>query len=125
MPLLSAIPLLLALGAADGDRLLLCRPLVRGEAALAKADAVTAAARSLGPVFLDYGVACEGEEEAARAASRAGLALAVSSVAEGRTEGSRYLLALTPAGAAKALATRSLEVAPGADAVPRLRASLE
>jgi len=127
MPTLQTIPLLLALTGApsDGERLLLCRPLVRGEPALAKADAVTAAARSFGAAFLDYGVACEGEEEAARAASRAGLAMAVSSVAEGRTEGSRYQLSLTPAGAEKALARRTLEVAPGADAVPRLRQSLE
>jgi hypothetical protein len=86
---------------------------------------VAAAARSLGRAFLDYGVACEGEEEAARAAARAGLAMAVSSVAEGRTQGSRYLLSLTPAGAEKALARRALEVAPGADAVPLLRESLQ
>lgn len=126
MPVLQAIPLLLAIaGAADGERLLLCRPLVRGEPALAKADALAAAARSFGAAFLDYGVACEGEEEAARAAVRAGLAMAVSSVAEGRTEGSRYQLSLTPAGASKALARRTLEVAPGADAVPPLRQSLE
>jgi len=125
MPILQTLPLLLALAAAPGgDRLLLCRPVVRGEPTLAKADAVAAAAREVGPAFLDYGVACEGEEEAARAASRAGLRMAVSSVAEGRTEGSRYLLSLTAAGAEKALARRTVEVAPGADAVPRLRDAL-
>lgn len=121
----ATLPLLLALaGGPSDERLLLCRPLVQGEPALAKADAVAAAARLLGRAFLDYGVACEGEEEAGRAASRAGLTMAVSSVAEGRTQGSRYLLSLTSAGAEKALARRSLEVAPGADAVPLLRDSL-
>lgn len=130
MALIETIPLLLlALGAApdaasEADRLLLCRPFVRGEPALAKADAVNAAARTFGSTFLDYGVACEGEQEAARAASRAGLPLAVSSVAEGRTEGSRYLLSITRAGAEKALAQRALEIPPGADAIPRLRGSL-
>lgn len=125
MLILAPLPLFLALAAAPGgDRLLLCRPVIRGEPALAKAEAVAAAAKEEGSAFLDYGVACEGEEEAARAASRAGLAMAVSSVAEGRTEGSRYLLSLTPAGAEKALARRTVEVAPGADAVPGLRDAL-
>ena len=113
---------LLALGAGP-DRLLLCRPVVRGEPGLARADALPAAARGHGARFLDYGVACEGEGEAARAALRAGLSLAVSSVAEGRTEGSRFELVLS-SGDERTLARRTVEVAPGADAVPPLRRSL-
>lgn len=116
--------LLLASGAGPGpDRLLLCRPLVRGEPGLARADALPAAARGHGSRFLDYGVPCDGAGEAVRAARRAGLSLAVSSVAEGRTEGSRFELTLSADGAL-AVARRTVEVAPGADAVPPLRRSL-
>jgi hypothetical protein len=110
---------------ADGaERVLLCRPAVRGEPGLAKADALLAAARTLGDRFLDYGVACEGEEEAVRAARRAGLSLATSAQAEGHSEGSRFTLTLSSTALGKALARRELSVAPGADAVPPLRRSL-
>jgi hypothetical protein len=116
--------LLLALGADPGpDRLLLCRPVVRGQPGLARADALPAAARSHGPRFLDYGVPCEGAGEALRAARRAGLWLAISSVAEGRTEGSRFELTLSAEGE-RTIARRTVDVAPGADAVPPLRRSL-
>jgi hypothetical protein len=127
MTLLAAIHLLLALGAEEGpaDRLLLCRPVVQGEPALAKADALASAGRALAPRFLDYGVPCEGEAEAARAAARAGLALAVSSLAEGRTAGSRFQLVLTSAADERAMARRVVEVAPGGDAVPPLKSALE
>jgi hypothetical protein len=127
MTLLAAIHLLLALGAEEGpaDRLLLCRPVVQGEPALAKADALASAGRALAPRFLDYGVPCEGEAEAARATARAGLALAVSSLAEGRTAGSRFQLVLTSAADERAMARRVVEVAPGGDAVPPLKSALE
>ncbi len=125
MTLLSAIPLLLALGGdAPADRMLLCRPVVRGRPELARAEALPAAGRALGARVLDYGVPCEGEAEAVRAAARAGLGLAVSSVAEGRTAGSRFELVLGAAGEERPLARRTVEVAPGADAVPPLRRSL-
>jgi len=127
MTLLAAVPFLLALASGDAppDRLLLCRPVVRGEPALAKADALPVAARALGGRYLDYGVPCEGEAEAARAAARAGLPQAVSSVAEGLTAGSRFQLVLTSAGDEKALVRRTVEVAPGDDAVPVLKRTLE
>jgi hypothetical protein len=117
--------LLVALDAGPGDpeRLLLCRPQVEGEPGLARADALPTAGRAHGARFIDYGVACEGPAEAARAARRAGLSLAVSSVAEGRTEGSRFHLTLS-ATDERTLARRTVEVAPGADAVPPLRRSL-
>lgn len=126
MTLLPALPLLLALGGdAPADRMLLCRPVVRGQPALARADALPAAGRALGARVLDYGVPCEGEAEAVRAAARAGLALAVSSVAEGRTAGSRFELVLSGAAGERPLARRTVEVAPGGDAVPPLRRTLE
>jgi hypothetical protein len=117
--------LLLSLGAGPGEpeRLLLCRPAVEGEPGLARADALPAAARGHGSRFIDYGVACEGEGEAVRAARRAGLSLVVSSVAEGRAEGSRYRLTLSGADE-RTIARRTVEVSPGADAVPPLRRSL-
>lgn len=105
----------LAVAAAPGDRLLLCRPLVLGDQALARADAVVSAARGFGQRFLDYGVACETAQEAARAARRAGLGHAVSATAEGRTDGSRFKLTLAEASAEREVAARELTVAPGAD----------
>ena len=126
MSLVAALTLALSSGAgpADAGRLLLCRPSVQGEAGLARADALPAAARDLGSRFLDYGVACEGEAEAVRAARRAGLSLAISSVAEGRSDGSRFTLVLSSVDQERPLARRELQLAPGADPVPPLRRSL-
>jgi hypothetical protein len=126
MSLVAALSMALSLGAgpADSGRLLLCRPSVQGEAGLARADALPAAARELGSRFLDYGVACEGEGEAVRAARRAGLGLAISSVAEGRSDGSRFTLVLSSVEQEKPLARRELRLAPGADPIPPLRRSL-
>jgi hypothetical protein len=106
---------------ADGDRLLLCRPRIVGDPALARGEAVGEAARRLKARFLDYGVACEDAAEGGRAARRAGLRHAVTATAEGRTEGSRYVLALADAERELELATRTLEVAPGVDPLPLLR----
>jgi hypothetical protein len=129
MTLLAAFSLLLAAGAdpaaAEPGRVLLCRPAVRGEPGLAKAEAVLVAARSFGERFIDYGVACDGEEEALRAARRAGLSLATAAQAEGRSDGSRFLLTLSSTGEGKLLWRRELSVAPGADAVPPLKRSLQ
>lgn len=121
-----ALPLLVALVAGSGgDRLLLCRPTVVGDASLARAGAVVDAARGMGDRFLDYGVPCEDGGEGARAARRAGLGHAVITRAEGKAEGSRYLLVLTDATTERARAERSLEVAPGQDAARPLRIALD
>lgn len=121
-----ALPLLLALVSGTGDdRLLLCRPTVAGDASLARADAVLDAARGLGERFLDYGVACEGPDEGARAARRAGLGHAVVTSAEGRAAGSRYVLVLTDASTERTRAQRAVEVAPGQDAARPLRVAFD
>ncbi len=109
--------------ASGGDRLLLCRPNVAGDAALARGDAVVEAARKTGR-FLDYGVPCVDPAESARAARRVGLGHAVSATAEGRSDGSRYVLVLADAATESERSRQSLEVAPGADPVGPLRASL-
>lgn len=116
--------LALAAGPGPGDRLLLCRPRVVGDSALARADAVVAAARGLGQRFLDYGVPCESAQEAARAARRAGLTHALSSAAEGRLEGSRYVLTLSEAAAEREVTSRELTVAPGVDSVAPIERAL-
>ncbi|HET8541173.1 MAG TPA: hypothetical protein VFL83_14965 [Anaeromyxobacter sp.] len=123
MALSGVMTLVLALGAAAGDRLLLCRPNVAGDAALARPEAVLEAARRA-ERFLDYGVPCVDAGESARAARRAGLAHAVSATAEGRVDGSHYVLVLADVATEAERARQSLDVAPGADAVPPLRASL-
>ncbi len=120
----AVLTLAVAAGSGPGERLLLCRPRVLGDGALARADAVMAAARGLGQRFLDYGVPCESSQEAARAARRAGLAYAVSSTAEGRVEGSRFLLTLSEAGAEREVAARELAVAPGVDPIPPIERAL-
>ncbi|HEU4383975.1 MAG TPA: hypothetical protein VFR85_10815 [Anaeromyxobacteraceae bacterium] len=126
MTAIAVLALALAAGPGPGDRLLLCRPRVLGDPALARADAVAAAARELGQRFLDYGVTCESPQEAARAARRAGLGHAVSSIADGRVEGSRFVLTLSEAAAERQVAARELSVAPGQDPVaPIERALLE
>jgi hypothetical protein len=120
-----ALPLLLALAAAGGpDRLLLCRPRVAGDPALARAEAVVSAGGALGGRFLDYGVACESAAEGARAARRAGLGHAVTATAEGRPEASRYVLVLSDAGTEAERARRTLDVPSGADAVRPVKDAL-
>jgi hypothetical protein len=120
----AVLALALTAGSGSGERLLLCRPRVLGDPALARADAVAAAARGLGQRFLDYGVPCESSQEAARAARRAGLAHAVSSTAEGRVEGSRFQLTLSEAAGEGEVAARELTVAPGADPVQPIERAL-
>jgi hypothetical protein len=122
MPLTTALLVSLALGA-GGDRLLLCRPALAGDPALARPEALLEAGRVLGRDVLDYGVSCESTAEAARAAGRAGLERAVSSVASGAPDGSRYTLILTSAGEEE-LARRSLLVATGVDPVAPLAEAL-
>jgi hypothetical protein len=125
MPLTGALTLTLALAAsAHGDRLLLCRPQVAGDPALARGDAVVEAGRKMAARFLDYGVACEDAAEGARAARRAGLAYAVAGTAEGRVEGTRYVLVLADAEGEAVRARRTIDVAPGVDAVRPLRSAL-
>lgn len=126
MALTGALAIILALSAgAGGERLLLCRPKVAGDPAMARADTVVEAARKLEGRFLDYGVPCEDGGEGARAARRAGLDHAVTATAEGRGGGSRFELVLTDAGSESVRARRALEVAPGQDAVRPLRAAFE
>ena len=124
MVLPGALTLAVALTvSAGGERLLLCRPKVTGDPGLARAEAVAEAARKDGR-FLDYGVVCEGAAEGARAARRMGLSHSVSATAEGRADSSRYVLVLADSQTETQRAERSLEVAPGADAVRPLRAAL-
>lgn len=125
MALSGVVTVALALAAAGGERLLLCRPAVTGDPALARAEAVAEAARATPGRFLDYGVACDGAPEGARAARRAGLAHAVTATAEGRSEGSRFVLALSDAATAAVRAERAVEVAPGRDAARPLRTAFE
>jgi len=94
MPLTSALLVSLVLSAGP-ERVLLCRPTVQGDAALARAEAVAAAVQPLADLYLDYGVPCESLGEAARAAGRAGLGHGVLTSAEGREDGAHYLLVLT------------------------------
>jgi hypothetical protein len=124
MLLPGVMTLALALSAGTGDRVLLCRPEVTGDAALARGDAVLEAARRSGR-FLDYGVVCVDAAEGARAARRVGLDHAVSASAEGRVDGSRYVLVLSDAATEAERARQSLEVRPGADAVAPIRAGLD
>ncbi len=124
MALSGVLTLALALSTgAGGDRILLCRPKVAGDPALARGEAVAEAGRRHGQ-FLDYGAVCEDAGEGARAARRMGLSHAVSSLAEGRMEGSRYALRLSAAGEGSSRAERAVDVAPGADAVRPLREAL-
>ena len=110
--------------AAAPERVLLCRPKVTGDARLARGDALLDAAKAAGR-FLDYGVACEDPAEGARAARRVGHAHAVSATADGRADGSRYVLVLSSAETEAERARRALEVAPGRDAATPLRAALD
>jgi hypothetical protein len=119
MPLTAGLLLMVALGA-GGERLLLCRPTLAGDAALARPEALLEAARTLGRDLLDYGVPCESPAEAARAAARAGLERAVASTASGAPDGT---LVLTDADEAE-LGRRQLLVATGADPVGPLAEAL-
>lgn len=122
MPLTSALVVALAL-AAGPDRTLLCRPVVAGDPALARAEAVPDAARLLADRFLDYRIPCTTAAEAARAAARAGLSHVVWGSAEGRAEESSFLLVLSDAQAVE-VARRTLEVPSGVEADGPVRAAL-
>jgi len=122
MPLSSALLMTLVLTAGT-ERVLVCRPVVEGDPALARADAVAAAVRPLQDLFLDYGVPCESLGEAARAAGRAGLGHGILAVAEGQPDGARYRLVLATAGA-EPMGQRDLRVPPGGDASAALRRAL-
>lgn len=125
MAVSAALTVVLVLASAAGpDRVLLCRPKVAGDAGLARGDALVEAAKRTGR-FLDYGVVCDDPPEGARAARRIGLAHAVTAIAEGRTEGTRYVLVLSDAANESERARRSLDVATGHDAVVPLRAALD
>jgi hypothetical protein len=118
MALSGALTIALALAAGTGgERVLLCRPKILGDPALARAEAVATAARESEGRFLDYGVACDDAAEGARAARRAGLPHAVAASAEGRADGSRFVLVLADSETSAVRARHSLEVAPGHDAV--------
>jgi hypothetical protein len=124
MTLTTALLLSLTLGAGEPDeRLLLCRPALAGDAALARGDAVAEAGRAVGRRLLLYGAVCETIPEAARAAERAGLRRALWASAEGTPEGSRYRLAVVGAGA-QPLAEQALAVETGRDPVGPLTESL-
>jgi hypothetical protein len=124
MTLTTALLLTLALGAGEADdRLLLCRPAVTGDPALARADAVAEAGRAVGRRLLLYGAVCETLPEAARAAERAGLRRALWAGAEGSAEGSRYRLTVVGVDA-EPLAERSLAVETGRDPVRPLSETL-
>jgi hypothetical protein len=122
MPLTSALLAALAL-AAPTERTLLCRPSVSGDPVLARAEALVDAGRRLPERYLDYPVACESVEEAARAAARAGLAHGVYSSATVQPEGADILLVLADGQAAE-VARRRLLLLPGSDAEGRLRDAL-
>jgi hypothetical protein len=125
MMLSGALTIALALSAgANDDRLLLCRPQVAGEPALARAEAVTEAASRLKGRFLDYGAVCQDAGEGARAARRAGLAHAVVSRAEGTPEAARFQLFLADAESDALRAQRLLEVKPGQDAIRPVKGAL-
>lgn len=125
MALSAVMTVVLALSAGARERLLLCRPAVHGDPALARVEAVADAARSIPGRFLDYGVPCDGAAEGARAARRAGLAHAITAAAEGTSDGSRYVLSLADADSAAVRAERGVEVPSGRDAVRPLRGALE
>ena len=125
MAVSAALTVVLALASAAGpDRVLLCRPKLAGNAGLARGDALVEAAKRAGR-FLDYGVVCEDAPEGARAARRIGLGHAVIATAEGRSDGTRYVLVLSDAANESERARRSLDVAPGQDAAVPLQAALD
>ena len=123
MPLTSALLVSLVLSA-GAERVLVCRPIVQGEPAQARPEAVAAAVQPLKGLFLDYGVPCESIGEAARAAARAGLGHGLLTGAAGRADGAHYDLVLTTA-EAEELGRRALHVPPGEDAEGPLRQALK
>lgn len=124
MALSSVLFVALAL-AAGPERILLCRPAVSGDPALARADAVATAGRALSGAYLDYGVPCETEAEASRAAARATLTHGVFTRAEGKVDGSAYTLVLVEPEREEPVARRTLLVPPGADPAGPLRVALK
>jgi hypothetical protein len=110
----AAAPLvaLIVASAPATDRVLVCRARVVGDPALARADALAEATRELDDQTLDYGVPCESNAEAARAARRAGLGHAVATVADGRTEGSLFELTVVDADE-RVVSVRRLALPPG------------
>lgn len=106
------------------DRVLVCRPTIAGDPALARGEAIADAVRDRAERVLDYGVPCESSGEAARAARRAGLSRAVLVTAEGRTEGSLYALTVVDADE-RVIEVRRLAIPPGADVVRPVAASLD
>lgn len=104
------------------DRVLVCRPLVAGDPALARGETAVEAMRELGGRVLDYGIACESTAEAVRAARRAGLSHAITVAAEGRAAESRFELVI--AAEDRVLAVRRLSVPPGGDALRPIAAGL-
>lgn len=107
-----------------GDRVLVCRPAISGDPALARGEVIAEAVRERGDRILDYGVPCESSGEAARAARRAGLPHAILATAEGRTEGSVYQLTVVDA-EERVIEVRRLAVPPGSGAVRPVGASLD
>lgn len=114
----------LALASPPKDRVLACRPTLAGDPALARGEAVAEALRERSDRILDYGVPCESVGEAARAATRAGLAHAILTSAEGRTEGSLFELTVVSADE-RVVEVRRLAVAPGAVAAKQVAGGLD
>jgi len=122
MAIMTALAAALAL-AAPSERLLLCRPALADDAPPAFAVPMIEAARGEAGRFLDYPVACESVEEAARAAGRAGLAHGVYARASAQGDGAAYLLILTTV-EAREVARRELLVTGERQARDRLRQAL-
>lgn len=123
-PAAAALVAMTLSGAPAGDRVLLCRPRVAGDPALARGDAVVEAGRARTDRLLDYGVTCESTGEAARAAKRAGLTHAILVSAEGRTDGSTFELTVVDA-MDRVIEVRRLAVEPGADAAGPVGSGLD
>ncbi len=122
-PAAAALLVATSLSAPVDERVLVCRPAITGDPALARGEAWTEALRDQGDQLLDYGVPCETSGEAARAARRAGLTHAILASADGRTDGSVYALTVVDA-EERVVEVRRVEVAPGAQAVRPLASQL-
>jgi hypothetical protein len=107
-----------------GERVLACRARIAGDPSLARGEALTEAVRDLSDRLLDYGIPCEATAEAARAARRAGLSHAIFTTLEGRTDGSVVELTVVDADE-RVRAIRRLTIAPGAEIVRPISASLD
>jgi len=106
------------------DRVLVCRPRIAGDPALARVEAVAEAVRDRAGRLLDYGATCESSGEAARAARRAGLSHAVQVTAEGRTDESLFEISVIDA-QERVVEVRRMGIAPGADAIAPIGAGLD